>query len=99
MPEHLTRDEERLVRTALTRANGQAWGIAFGALCGLTLFAATVVLVIRGGPNPGPHLGLLGVYFPGYHVTWAGSIVGLGYASVTGYLIGRTVAAIYNRLL
>lgn len=98
MSERLTRDEERLLRQALTRASVNGWGIAFGTLCGVGLFLATVVLVIKGGPNPGPHLGLLGAYFPGYRVTYAGSFIGAAYASVAGYLIGRTVAALYNRL-
>jgi hypothetical protein len=95
----LSAEEEAILRQVATRASGQAWGIAVGALCGLGLCVATVILVLRGGPNPGPHLGLLGAYFPGFEVTWTGSLPGLLYGALTGYLVGRTVAGLYNRLL
>ena len=80
-------------------ANEQGWGIAIGLLCGLGLFLATIVLVIKGGPNPGPHLGPPRIYYPGYSVTWFGSAVGFVYAFVVGYGVGRTIATIYNRLI
>jgi hypothetical protein len=98
MIDPLTPSEERVVRKVLARANEQGWGLAFGLVCGIGLFLATVILVVRGGPNPGPHLGLLSVYFPGYSVTWIGSVIGFVYAFVGGYAIGRTVATIHNRL-
>lgn len=98
MGDQLTPLEERVLRKTLARANEQGWGIAFGLLCGLGLFLATAILLIEGGPNPGPRLGLLRVYFPGYSVTWLGSFVGFVYAFVGGYAIGRTVATIYNKL-
>lgn len=65
MGDQLTPLEERVLRKTLARANEQGWGIAFGLLCGLGLFLATVILLFEGGPNPGPRLGLLRVYFPG----------------------------------
>jgi len=99
MPERLTHQEERTLRYALARANEQGWGIAIGLLCGLGLLAATIMLVVKGGPNPGPHLGLLGIYFPGYRVTWVGAFIGFVYGFVVGYATGRTIATIYNRLL
>lgn len=81
---------------ALMRLNARAWGIAFGLLLGLGLFIATNVLVLRGGEVVGPHLGLIGVYLPGYRVTFAGSLVGFVYMFVIGYGLGRVVAAVYN---
>ncbi len=98
MSERLTPVEERVLRKTLARANEQGWGIAFGLVCGIGLFFATIVLVIGDGPNRGAHLGLLRVYFPGYSVTWVGALAGFVYAFVGGYAIGRTVATIYNRL-
>jgi hypothetical protein len=95
----LTPQEEQALRRTLLRANEQGWGIAIGLLMGLGLFIATIVLVLKGGPNPGPHLGLLRIYFPGYSVTWIGSFIGFVYAFVVGYAIGRTIATIYNRLI
>ncbi len=99
MAQKLTTQEERLVRKALARAHEQGWGIALGLLFGLGLFLATILLVIRGGDIVGPHLALLSIYFPGYSVTWVGSVIGFVYAFVVGYAIGRTIATIYNRLL
>lgn len=95
----LTPGERQTLEHALVRLNEHAWGIALGLLCGLGLFLATSVLVIRGGPIVGPHLALLGMYLPGYHVTWGGAVLGLFYGSVLGYAVGWTVGAIYNRLV
>ena len=99
MPEQLTSDEVRLLKSALARASQQGWGVAIGAICGVGLFIATIWLVIKGGPNPGAHLSLLAVYFPGYSVTFLGSLIGFVYAFVGGYAVGRTIATVYNRLL
>ena len=99
MTERLTGAEARALHHALARAHEQGWGIAIGAVFGVGLWLATVVLVAKGGPNPGPHLELLRIYFPGYHVTWAGAWIGFVYAFVVGYAAGRTIATIYNRLL
>jgi hypothetical protein len=99
MSNELTPQEKQALRKALARASEQGWGIAVGLLAGLGLFLATAVLVVKGGPNPGPHLSMLGVYFPGYTVTWTGSFIGFVYAFVLGYAVGGTIAAIYNRLI
>ncbi len=98
MGDTLTPNELQALRKVLARANEQGWGIAFGLLGGIGLFLATVILVVKGGPDPGPHLRLLAVYLPGYSVTWFGSLVGLVYAFVGGYAVGRTVATLYNKL-
>lgn len=87
------------LRRAIARLNERAWGIAVGLLLGGGLFVATNILVIRGGPNPGPHLSLLHVYFPGYRVTFFGSLVGFVYAFVLGYALGRLIGLVYNRLV
>lgn len=99
MDEALTDSEIRQVRKTLLRMNEQGWGMAFGLLLGLGLFVATNVLVVRGGDVVGPHLGLLAIFFPGYRVTFAGSVIGFVYAFVLGYGFGRTVSTIYNRLI
>lgn len=88
---------ERL-QDALLRINARAWGIAFGLVLGLGLFVATNVLVLKGGEVVGPHLSLLGVFLPGYRVTFVGSLVGFAYLFVIGYGVGRLVGEVYNRL-
>ncbi len=69
-----------------------------GLLLGGGILLATVILVIKGGPDVGQHLGLLRAYFPGYRVTWPGSLVGFVYGFVVGYGAGRLVGAVYNRM-
>ena len=90
---------ETELRTAVARLNARAWGLAVGMLMGGGLFIATLILVIKGGPNPGPHLSLLKVYFPGYRVTLLGSFIGFIYAFVVGYALGRLIGSVYNRLV
>lgn len=88
--------DEIALEAALLRVNGRAWGIAAGLLLGLALFVATNVLVLRGGPEVGPHLSLLSVFLPGYSVTFTGSLIGFVYLFVLGYFAGRLVGWIYN---
>ena len=57
------------------------------------------MLVLKGGENVGQHLSLLAIYFPGYRVTFLGSIVGFIYGFVGGYALGRVIGGIYNRLV
>ena len=63
-------------RNSLKRLHGRAWGIATGMFLGLGLFLATIILVLRDGPNMGEHLSLLSVYLPGYSVSVGGSFIG-----------------------
>ncbi len=91
-------DQDKELSTALRRLNARAWGVAMGVLFGGGLFIATNILVLKGGPNVGRHLGLLAVYFPGYRVTFLGSLIGFIYAFVVGYGLGRLIGAVYNRL-
>jgi membrane protein YqaA with SNARE-associated domain len=80
------------VHTTLVRANARAWGLATGLLLGGGLFVATNVLVLRGGANVGAHLGRLSQVFPGYEVSFRGSLLGAIYAFVIGYALGRVLA-------
>ena len=54
--------------------------------------------MIKGGPNVGQNLALLGAYYPGYSVTWRGSMIGFGYGALTGAVLGWSVATFYNLL-
>ena len=73
-------------------------GVVLGLLCGAVPFLATIWLVIKGGPNPGAHLVLLSQYFPGYSVSFFGSIVGFVYAFLAGLVTGAVLGAVYNKL-
>ena len=72
--------------------------VSFGATGGVSLFVATVWLLVRGGPHVGQHLALLAYYLPGYSVTWPGALIGLAYGSLLGAAIGATIAWVYNTI-
>ncbi len=92
----LTDAEKTMVRRRMLALNSKAWGIAVGLLGALTLFIATIVLVLKGGDSVGQHLGLLGVYLPGYRVTIVGACIGFVYLFVLGYALGRLLSYVYN---
>jgi hypothetical protein len=92
-------ENELELRRAVQRLNERAWGVAGALVFGLGLFLATNVLVLQGGDDVGAHLGLLRYYFPGYSVTFVGSLIGFVYAFVLGYALGRVVGWLYNRLV
>ena len=99
MAQELSEQEQRQVQRAFERTSEQGWGLALGFLAALGLFLATIVLVVKGGPDMGRHLGLLSVYLPGYSVSWLGAFIGAAYMFFFGYAAGRTIATIYNRLV
>ena len=87
-----------MIERVVTRMNAGLVGVVLGLLCGAVLSLATIWLVIKGGPNPGAHLVLLSQYFPGYSVTFFGSIVGFVYAFLAGLVTGAVLGAVYNKL-
>ena len=93
------KQREETLQYAIRRLNARAWGMAVGLVCGLGLLLATNILVIKGGPNVGQHLSLLSNYFPGYRVTFVGSLIGFVYAFVIGYGLGRLIASVYDRIV
>jgi hypothetical protein len=90
--------EEELIQKAVVLLNAKLLGVVVGFLMGAGLFLATNFLVIKGGRNVGAHLSLLAIYFPGYSVSFLGSIIGFFYAFVLGFLAGLTLGAVYNKL-
>lgn len=90
---------DALVLAAFARLDAIALGCAFGALFGLLVFLATIVLVAKGGEAIGPRLGLLAQYFIGYSVTPGGSVVGLLYGFGLGFGIGWLLASLRNLCL
>jgi hypothetical protein len=89
-------DLERAVRMRLRRVRAVELAVAVGVVCGLALFAATNWLVLKGGPVVGPHLALLGQFFPGYRVSFAGSLIGLAWAAACGFALAWTGGCVYN---
>ena len=90
------RASEAVIRATFAPIDSVALGCAVGAWSGVVIFLATAILVAKGGLTVGPHLGLLAQYFPGYSVTWAGSLLGLGYGFLTGFSMGWLFAFTRN---
>jgi protoporphyrinogen oxidase len=78
------------------RVDRVALGIASGAVSGILLSLATLILVLKGGPVIGPHLGLFGQFFPGYSVTIRGSALALAYGFTAGFVSGWGFAVLRN---
>ena len=83
----------------LARLDPRALGIALGTVCGLWLWLATIILLIRGGANVGQNLSLLSQYFIGFHVTPAGSVAALLYGFLIAFLLGYGFARLRNFML
>ena len=90
---------EQLLERAVLRLNASILGLVLGIIVGLGIFVATNFLILKGGEVVGPHLALLSNFFPGYRVTFLGSIIGFGYGLLTGYLAGFIIATIYNQVV
>jgi protoporphyrinogen oxidase len=73
-----------------------AFGLSIGTVCGMLLFLATLVLILKGGTVVGPNLELLKNYFPGYSVTVWGSFLGLAYGFSAGFVGGWSFAFLRN---
>ncbi len=87
------------VGKAVARIQTGVLTVVFAMISGFGLFFATVWLLIRSGKRVGAHLQLLGNYFPGYSVTWTGSLIGFFYAALLGGLIGWSIGTIYNKVV
>jgi hypothetical protein len=90
------RGPETVIRVRARRLGALASGLVAGILAGAGLFLATMWLVLKGGHPVGPHLALLGQFFIGYRVTTMGSLIGLAYGFVTGFVVFFCGAALYN---
>jgi hypothetical protein len=99
MTQDVSERDLQAIRKAFERVSARAWGLALAVLAGVGLFLATAMLLVQGGADPGPHLGLLGEYFPGYTVSWPGAFIGFAYGWVVGYATGFFVGTLYNRIV
>jgi hypothetical protein len=87
---------DEALATTFAKLDRFSFGVATGVTAGLVLLLATIILVVRGGPSTGLHLGLLRNYFPGYDVSLVGSLLGLGYGLLTGFIFGWMFAFLRN---
>jgi hypothetical protein len=87
---------ELMLERAVLRLNANILGLVLGIITGLLIFVSTNFLILKGGPVVGPHLALLGNFFPYYSVTFVGSLVGFFWGLVSGYVAGFVVGSLYN---
>ena len=95
----ISKADKALLKIAFCRIDVTAMAIATGTVSGLLLFLATAVLLAKGaspGAEVGPHLGLLGIYLPGYSVTMLGALIGTVYGLMLGAIAGMIVAGVWN---
>ena len=90
---------DRLIVNSLAKIDGLALGISLGTLFGLIIFAATNILIFKGGDVIGPNLALLGQYFVGYDITLSGSLIGLVYGLISGFVLGWLIAGLRNTVV
>lgn len=88
--------ERLIVARAFADLDAIALGVAFGTVFGSILWVATAVLLLRGGADVGFHLQRLAYYLPGYSVTWPGAFLGFAEAGLVGFVLGASVALLWN---
>ena len=69
------------------------FGLASGIVWGVAVFLMTNISSLRGG---GGTLSRLGQIYPGYSVSFVGSIVGLVWAFVSMFVLAFLLAWMYN---
>ncbi len=91
-------EQKDVLMTGTLWLNTKIIALSVGLVWGVMIFIATNWLVLKGGDPVGPHLRLLGQFFWGYKVTFAGSLVGFFYGLVTGAASGGCIGWIYNKI-
>ncbi len=89
-------DEAFEVSHAVARLHAGVLALVGAVFGGVGVFGATAWLLIKGGPNVGAHLQLLGQFFYGYSVSWSGAMIGFLYGACVGAVVGGLTGAIYN---
>lgn len=91
--------DKAILMAAFAKIKPVAMAVALGIVFALVLFSATAILLIKSalsGVVAGPHLALLGIYLPGYEVSWTGAFLGAAYLFVVGALLGFVLAVLWN---
>src|SRR5713101_2504232 len=93
------RDKIDEVGRVVVRIQAGVLALVGALIGGGGLFVITAWLLIKGGPQVGAHLQLLGHYFVGYSVSWPGSLVGFCYGALLGGVVGWCIGTIYNGIV
>ena len=76
------------------KLDGKAFALASGIVWGVVVFLATNVSLLRGG---GETLSKLAQVYPGYAVSFVGSIIGLVWGFVTMFVLAWVFVWLYNK--
>ncbi len=91
--------DKAVLKAAFAKFDVIALSVALGTTFALLLFSATAFLLLK-GPSPGTevgeHLNLIGIYLPGYTVSWSGALLGALYVWVIGALSGFVLGLLWN---
>jgi len=91
--------DKAILMAAFARMDPVALAVALGSIWALMLFTATSILLLKGVPEGGQvgtHLSLIGIYLPGYAVSWAGGLLGAAYLWGIGAITGFVLAVLWN---
>ncbi len=88
---------ERAVVLAFAPLHKRSFGVAVGSACALIVAAVTLIAILHAPQETG--LGLLGAYFRGYDVSWAGLFIGAAWAGLAGFVAGWFMAFARNFVL
>jgi protoporphyrinogen oxidase len=78
------------------RLDPVAFGLSTGLLAGAVTFLTTLIMALKGGSDVEQYLLLLENFLPGYAITIPGSLIGLAYLFITGFIIGSGFAYLRN---
>ncbi len=95
-PSEVTETVREVLAEVFAKLDPLAFGLALGQTAGLLLLLATLFLVFKGGDVIGPNLQLLDHFLPGYTVSLPGSMLGLLYGTLLGFLVGWCFAYLRN---
>jgi len=85
-----------LLIKAFARMDKFAFALAVGSASGLAIFVSTFWLILTGVDSRDPNFNLLGQYFIGYTVSLSGTLIGLGYCFLWGFIFGWLYAYLRN---
>ena len=76
------------------KLDAKAFALASGVVWGVVVFLATILSLVRHG---GETLSKLAQVYPGYTVSFVGSIIGLVWGFITMYVLGWVLISLYNK--
>ena len=90
---------EKALAQAFMKLDPKALGISWGIMSGSLLLFLTLIVVNNNMTSISQKLWLLTQYFPGYRVTNWGSVVGLFYGILVGFILGWIFAFLRNAIV